>query len=114
MEATVQTAPASETATPYENEVRLAKEDLAGRLGGALEQIELLRAEAVIWPDGSLGCPQPGVAYTQVQQDGLRILLRAGQAEYWYHSGGSRPPFLCKNPADGGAATPGPGMDTYQ
>jgi hypothetical protein len=100
------------TGFPFESQVQLAKEDLAGRLGVEANQIELVSAEAVIWPDGSLGCPQPGVAYTQVQQDGLRIVLQVGDKTYSYHSGGVRPPFLCEEPGEGGSPTAGPGLDS--
>ena len=40
--------------------VEKAKEDLAQRLSIEMEQISLLEAKAVVWPDASLGCPQPG------------------------------------------------------
>jgi hypothetical protein len=73
-----------------------AKEDLASRLAIEVEQIELIEAQAVVWPDGSLGCPQPGVAYIQVQQEGLLIRLRVGKRMYDYHGGGGRAPFLCE------------------
>jgi len=73
-----------------------AKEDLAFRLSIPIEEIDLVELSAVVWPDGALGCPEPGVAYTQVQQEGLLIRLRAGKQIYPYHSGGGKPPFLCQ------------------
>ena len=76
-----------------------AKEDLAERLGIPIEEIELITMEAVTWPDGSLGCPKPGVEYTQVQREGALIRLRAEKHIYRYHSGGGRPPFLCEHPS---------------
>jgi hypothetical protein len=76
-----------------------AKEDLAQRLGIPLEQIELLSFEAVTWPDGSLGCPEPGVEYIQIQREGSLIRLRAEKRIYQYHSGGGRAPFLCEHPS---------------
>lgn len=79
--------------------VRLAKEDLAQRLDVPLEQIELVSMEAVTWPDGSLGCPEPGVEYIQVQREGSLIRLRVGKRVYQYHSGGRRQPFLCEHPS---------------
>lgn len=79
--------------------VQQAVADLAERLGVPVDEVEMVEAEAVIWPDGSLGCPQPGMMYTQVLQDGMRIVLRVEGEEYHYHSGGSREPFLCEDPA---------------
>jgi hypothetical protein len=79
--------------------VKQAVEDLAGRLALSPDQITLVSAEAVVWPDAGLGCPQPGMAYIQIMQDGMKIILSAGGQEYHYHSGEGRPPFLCENPA---------------
>ncbi len=76
--------------------VTQAKDDLAQRLAMDPGQIELVEAASVTWPDGSLGCPQPGMAYTQALVDGLLIRLRAGDRIYEYHSGAGRAPFLCE------------------
>jgi hypothetical protein len=73
--------------------------DLAGKLSIEPSQIDLSQFESVVWPDSSLGCPQPGMEYLQVLMEGYRILLRAGGQVYAYHGGGNRGPFLCKNPA---------------
>ncbi len=78
--------------------VTIAKEDLAKRLSINPDQIDLVSAESVTWSNGSLGCPQPGIMYTQALVDGLRIQLRVGSRVYEYHSGGSRLPFLCEKP----------------
>lgn len=76
-----------------------AADDLAARLSVSLDDIVVMQAESVVWPDGSLGCPQPGMAYTQTLVDGFRILLQADGATYSYHGGGASPePFLCENP----------------
>lgn len=94
--------------------VALAREDLARRLGIDAKTIELVELVEVIWPDGGLGCPAPGMAYKQVRQDGLLMRLAAGGRTYEYHSGESRPPFLCENPAaegTGAAAPPRPGSE---
>ena len=76
--------------------VSLAKEDLAQRLSIGVEQIEVLEAKFVVWPDASLGCPQPGMAYRQVQRDGSLIRLSVEGRVYEYHSGAGRQPFLCQ------------------
>ena len=78
-----------------EEYLALAKEDLAQRLNLPLEEIELLSFELKEWPDGSLGCPQPGLNYTQVPQDGYLIRLLANDKTYDYHGGVTRDPFLC-------------------
>lgn len=71
--------------------------DLAQRLDLAEEDVEVLEAEAVTWKDGSLGCPEPGRTYTQALVDGHKIVLRADDRTWPYHSGGGRGPFLCEN-----------------
>jgi hypothetical protein len=76
--------------------VEKAKDDLAQRLSISVNEIDLIEAKAVIWPDASLGCPQPGMAYIQVPQDGALIVLQAQGSTYEYHNGGSRGLFLCE------------------
>ncbi len=70
--------------------------DLAERLSIPRAEIVVLEATPVVWNDSSLGCPQPGMAYIQVPEDGLLIRLQAGRQIYPYHSGGFRDPFLCE------------------
>lgn len=79
--------------------VDLAIKDLAVNLAIAEDEIEMLQAVPVTWPDGSLGCPEPGMQYTQALVKGTRIMLRVENRHYAYHSGGNRPPFLCKSPS---------------
>ena len=76
--------------------IEKAKEDLAQRLSIAITEISLIEAKDVVWPNASLGCPQPGMKYKQVPEDGALILLRAQGVVYEYHSGGGRGLFLCE------------------
>lgn len=87
--------------------------DLADRLAIEVDQIEVLEANAVVWPDGSLGCPQPGMAYTQVQQEGYLIRLQVDKRVYDYHGGGypDRGPFLCEGVDSGRIVPPSPSLD---
>ncbi len=41
-------------------------------------------AEEVEWPDGSLGCPEPGQLYTQAIVPGYRVVLVLDGREYDY------------------------------
>jgi len=63
-----------------------AKQDLASRLSISVESIVVVSSEAVDWPDGSLGCPQPGQDYVQVITPGYRIVLAVGETYYEYHT----------------------------
>ena len=91
----------------------LAVADLGTRLGVPETEIEVLRAEAVTWPDGGLGCPLEGESYTQSLVEGHRFVLGHGERIYLYHSGGDGPPFLCPSEErDGGYDfIPPPGFD---
>jgi len=91
----------------YQSLVDYTVKDLATRLAIDPATIEQLEARAVVWPDGGLGCPTPGMAYIQVQVDGALVRLRVDGKLYEYHSGGSRAPFLCDQPA--GVPEPQPG-----
>ncbi len=84
---------------PLKDLAASARDDLAKRLSVPAGQIDLLELSQVTWPDGSLGCPKPGMMYTQALVDGVLIRLRAGGAIYEYHSGGSRAAFYCEKPS---------------
>jgi hypothetical protein len=81
---------------PY---IDIAVADLAQRLSIEASDISVASATLQQWSDSSLGCPEPGRQYAQVVTDGALIMLAAGGKEYRYHAGGSRPPFLCEQPA---------------
>ncbi|MGD9497183.1 MAG: hypothetical protein AB7Y46_12870 [Armatimonadota bacterium] len=66
--------------------VATATADLARRLGIDPAQIEVLEVEAVQWPDGSLGLPEPGMMYTQAIVPGWRIVLGAQGRAFEYHA----------------------------
>jgi len=93
--ATAQTAP-----------VEAAKADLARRRSVAPDTFRIVEVRDVIWADRGLGCPQPGMAYNQVQVDGLLIRLESGGQIFEYHSGGSKAPFLCEQPSGRDQVTP--------
>lgn len=102
--------PASTSGPSANRLVTQAKQDLAQRLSIDVDQIQLVEFEAVVWPDGGLGCPEPGVVYIQVPQDGALIRLEAGGKVYEYHSGGGREPFLCERFPRIDKSTPLPGL----
>jgi hypothetical protein len=61
--------------------------DLAQRLGIPEGDVSVVAVKPVDWPDGSLGCPQPGFFYVQVVTPGYQIVLEARGQEYVYHTG---------------------------
>jgi hypothetical protein len=63
-----------------------AREDLAGRLNEQPSQIEITAIKRTRWPDASLGCPQPGEQYAQIETPGFVIKLEHGGNVYRYHT----------------------------
>jgi hypothetical protein len=60
--------------------------DLAQRSGANQEDMLVIRDQAVTWSDGSLGCPQPGMMYTQALVPGYWVVLQVGDQEYDYRA----------------------------
>src|SRR4051794_3727547 len=77
----------------------LARKDLAERLKIDAAKITVVSQKETVWPDGSLGCPQPGMSYTQVQTPGFMIELSAGGKTYMYHSD-KRNVLYCETPGN--------------
>jgi hypothetical protein len=70
--------------------------DLSESSGIAVEKISVYQAEAITWKDGSLGCPQPGMFYTQALVPGFRIILEIGDQKYDYHAAETGYFILCQ------------------
>jgi hypothetical protein len=87
--------PAADVPEGLTSAVDIAVADLAARLSVDPSAITVVSARDVTWPDGSIGCPQPGMNYTQVQVDGAEIVLAVNGITYRYTLGGSRGPTLC-------------------
>ncbi len=75
--------------------VQTAITDLRDRLGDPTAEVTVVSVEEVDWPDGSIGCPQPGMVYTQAIVNGTKIVLTHAGIRYPYHQGGSRDLFYC-------------------
>ena len=78
--------------------------DASERAGVAADELEVIAADAVTFNDGSLGCPVPGMAYTQALVDGYHVIVRGPSGDLDYRAtrqGGFR---FCANPAGPGAS----------
>ena len=62
------------------------KTDLATHTGADPSSFAVIRSESVVWNDGSLGCPQPGVMYTQAIVPGYWIVLDHDGTAYDYRA----------------------------
>jgi hypothetical protein len=60
--------------------------DASKRTGVEITNLEIVESVAVTWPDGSLGCPEPGMNYTMALVPGYRIRIRAYQQVLNYHA----------------------------
>jgi len=59
------------------------------------QQLVIVRAEAVVWNDGSLGCPEPGIEYGQALVNGYWVLIKAAGQTYDFRVGGGGSFRLC-------------------
>jgi hypothetical protein len=85
--------------------VQEMKADLSARTGIPVEEIAVDYAAAVVWPDGSMGCPQPGMMYTMALVPGYRVIFVAGGNQYDYHASERGGFILC----EGSSSKPGLG-----
>lgn len=76
-------------------QTEFAINDLAGRLSIEPGSIEIFGARNVSWRTGALGCPEPGMQYTQALVPGTSILLRANNEMHAYHASMGGKPFYC-------------------
>src|SRR5438046_8329384 len=51
------------------------------------DQLVLVRAESVVWNDGALGCPAPGMMYTQALVNGYWVVIKAAAQTYDFRVG---------------------------
>lgn len=77
-------AAGSQAMQPMLDQIRA---DAAQRAGVAPDRVKILTVEAVTWADGSLGCPEAGMMYTQALVRGYRIAVDASGTILSYHSG---------------------------
>lgn len=70
--------------------IAVAKETLGRDLGIDVRRISVAKADVADWRDGSLGCPRPGMSYTQALVSGYRVLLSVASATYELHVAGDR------------------------
>ena len=75
--------------------LEVALDDASRRTAVARADIRVISADAVTWTDGSIGCPQPGMMYTQALVPGYRVVLQAGPEQMFYHAGRDGRPLYC-------------------
>lgn len=83
-------------------------DDAASRTGLDRGELTIVQDQAVVWPDGSLGCPEPGMMYTMALVDGYHVIVQADGQLLDYRAGRNNSFRLCENtvsPIRGGTPT---------
>jgi hypothetical protein len=73
----------------------LSQADLSKRLNVSIDEITIKAVRPVVWPDSSLGCPEPDFAYSQIMTSGFKILLAANGQIYPYYTDDNERVILC-------------------
>ena len=73
--------------------------DLAQRAGIAASAAKVVRAESIEWPNGALGCAEPGKMYTQMIVPGYVVEFEHGGRTYSYHAARTGYFMLCDRPS---------------
>jgi hypothetical protein len=81
--------------------------DLAARLGSDPGAFEVIKAESVVWGDGSLGCPEPGMMYTEALVNGYWVVIKADGQAYDYRASQKGYFRLCEGKGSGPVVGPG-------
>ena len=66
--------------------VRAAVADAAEAAGVSVGEVSVIAVESTVWPDSSLGCPQPDQFYAQVETPGYFVTLDVAGTAVTYHS----------------------------
>lgn len=88
-------------------DVQAAVEAEAERTGVEPDAVTVAGFAEVTWRDGSLGCPVPGMMYTQALVPGQQLVLEVNGQYASYHAGRAKTFSYCANPQ-----TPSPGGAT--
>ena len=86
--ATVPPRPSTVTGEVPDDVMTAVQADLSTRTGKDATTATVVTAEAVVWPDGSLGCPQKGVMYIQQVTPGYQVVLELDGTTYDYRVAG--------------------------
>lgn len=86
--------------------IERAKADLAQRLSIPASQIKAIETKEVVWPDASLGCPQPGIVYAQIPTPGYIVMLENAGDNFEYHASIRGDTLYCENPTPPISGTP--------
>lgn len=72
------------------------RDHLARRIDVPPDELTVRRAEARVWPDGAMDCPQPGMNYTSAPVDGYWIVFEHQGRDYDYRVSRSGLMVMCE------------------
>ncbi|HVM25976.1 MAG TPA: hypothetical protein VM253_11320 [Candidatus Limnocylindrales bacterium] len=75
-------------------------EQAAQETGVPVDEISVVTAESVTWSDGSIGCPEEGMGYTQALVPGYRVVLDVAGEQIHFHAGSDGQFFACDDPQE--------------
>ncbi|GAA4397596.1 hypothetical protein GCM10023168_02700 [Fodinibacter luteus] len=78
-----------------------AIEDTAAREDVPVDEVVIAAWSPVTWNDGSMGCPQEGMSYTQATIEGELLILRVDGGLFQYHARTGGPFMYCASPSAG-------------
>jgi hypothetical protein len=90
-----QAVPRPSASATLEEITASALDDAVRTTGLAPAELRVLSAEPVTWGDGSLGCPEEGMLYTQALVPGYRIRVQAQGRVLDYHASRDGRLLLC-------------------
>jgi len=61
--------------------------ELGAELARPPSDVHIESVQPVTWRDGSLGCPEPGMFYTQALVPGFRVILVVDKRRFDYRTG---------------------------
>jgi hypothetical protein len=105
VEPTQPISTANATQLPLDS-VDAVRDHLATSESVAHSEVELQLQQEVTWPNGAIGCPEPGMSYTQALVDGSRLVFTVRGTEYEFHSAQGGHYFYCENPGEPTGGSP--------
>lgn len=82
-------------AEEFESQTNLAIDTLVKEVDAKKEEVKVVHVSKFNWPSSALGCPKPGVTYTQSIVPGNLVLLQYNHKQYRVHTGQGRA-LICK------------------
>jgi hypothetical protein len=88
--------PGSNSGADPQPAVDAAVSDAAAHLGVSEIALHVDQVEARQWPDSSLGCPKPGLMYSQIVTPGFVVFLSGAGKRLEYHTDARGTVVLCQ------------------